>query len=226
MKRKVLALISALTFFAMGSLTAVAASPTVDTTEAPVPTQKVIIAISVTETPSEFKESTSVSEGFKVEAVEDTTVKAAAVAVQNKILNDVAAIGEKLGKSNLVKAAAKANTKVTAEILTVVEVSASTAPKDEAGNYVVTMNIEGVKKGDSIAVLHYNGKEWETIIPSSVEDGKVTFTTPSLSPISVVKLSTAKVSQSPKTGETVPVAAVLFIIGLAGAAVCGKKYFA
>ena len=55
---------------------------------------------------------------------------------------------------------------------------------------------------------------------------KVTFATPSLSPISIVKLDVTDVKAAPKTGNAVPAAMFVVLIGIAGAAVCGKKYFA
>ena len=79
---------------------------------------------------------------------------------------------------------------------------------------------------------------WEVIAPSQVAAGSVTFATSSFSPFAIVKLSvtsnsttatgtaatTATTSQ--QTGEALPI--VLFVAGLGmiGAAVCSKKYFA
>lgn len=226
MKRKILAVLTALTVFAMGSVTAFAASPTVGTTEAPVKTQKASTVLAATETPNTYLRGTSVSTGYQVSAVSDTTVQAAAVAVQNSILNDVASIASKIGNKTLADSAKNAGSQVTASIVTVVEVKASSASKDANGNYVVTLNLSDIAKGDAVVVLHYTGSAWETIIPSSVEKGAVTFASASLSPIAVVKLSAAGVSLSPQTGSSIPAAAVLLIIGVVGTAVCGKKYFA
>lgn len=226
MKRKFLAVLTALTVLAMGSVTAFAASPTVGTTEAPVRTQKASTAVATTTTPSAYLNATSASEGYKVSAVSDTTVQAAAVAVQNVILNDIASIASKLGNSTLANAAVNSGNQVTASILTVVEVKASSASKDANGNYVVTLNISNIAAGDAVAVLHYTGSVWETIVPTSVAKGSVTFASASLSPIAVVKLNVASVSLSPKTGQAIPAAAVILIIGVVGVTVCGKKYFA
>lgn len=226
MKKKVLAVLTALTVMAMGAMPVMAASPSVETTEAPVATQKTTTTVAAVATPAEYAAATTVSEGFKVEAVTATTVQAATVAVQNEILNDVATIGAKLGNTTLATAASDSSKKVTASVLSVVEVDATTAAKDATGNYVVTLNIPSVAAGDSIAVLHYNGSAWETIAPTSVGAGTVTFATASLSPVSVVKLEVASVATSPKTGASMPIAAVIVVLGFAGAAVCGKKYFA
>lgn len=226
MKRKFLAVLTAMTVLLMGSMTAFAASPTVGTTEAPVGTQKASTVLAATTTPSAYLNGTSASAGYKVSAVSDTTVQAAAVAVQNAILNDVASIASKLGNKTLANAAAKAGSQVTASILTVVEVKVSNATKDANGNYVVTLSVSSIAEGDAIAILHYNGSAWETIVPTSVAKGSVTFASASLSPIAVVKLSVASVSMSPKTGSSIPAAAVILIIGIVGTAVCGKRYFA
>ncbi|MGN1167587.1 MAG: hypothetical protein ACI4S2_14300 [Lachnospiraceae bacterium] len=226
MKKKVLAVLTAITVMAMGSVSVMAASPTVGTTEAPVATQTTTTTVEAVATPAEYVAATTVSAGFKVEAVSTTTVQAAAVAVQNELLNDVASIGTKLGNSTLAAAATDSTKKVTASVLSVVEVDPTTAVKDTTGNYVVTLSIPTIAAGDAIAVLHYNGSAWETIVPTSVAAGSVTFATASLSPISIVKLEVASVATSPKTGSTMPMAAAVVVLGLAGAAVCGKRFFA
>lgn len=226
MKRRILAVLTALMVLATGSVTAFAASPTVGTTEAPVRTQKAATEIAAVDTPASYASSTSVSAGFSVSAVSDTTIQAAKTAVQNAILNDVASIASKLGNQTLAAAATDSGKKVTASILTIVEVKVSTAAKDANGNYVVTLNLSSVAAGDSVAVLHYTGSVWETIIPTSTANGSVTFAAASLSPFAVVKLDVTSITTSPKTGASIPVAVGVLVIGVVGAAVCGKKYFA
>lgn len=225
MKKKALTWLTALAIMTLGTATVFAESPTVGNTEKPVSTQTVTTTIAATSTPDEYLNATGVSEGYTVEAVSDTTVKAASVAVQNAILNDIAATGALVGNNNLKQAATDSTKKVTASILSVVEINSDTAVVDENGKYIVTLNIASIAANDTIVVLHYDGSEWETIVPSKVGAGSVTFTTSTLSPFSIVKLDVASVAASPKTGETVPTASVLIIIGLAGAVFCGKKYF-
>jgi hypothetical protein len=226
MKKKVLAVLAAITVLTMGSVSVFAASPAVGTTEAAVSTQTATTSVEAVATPAEYAAATTASAGYSVEAVSDTTLKSAQVAVQNSLLNDVASIGTKLGDSTLAAAAKDSTKKVTASVLSAVEVDPTTATKDASGNYVVTLNISGIAAGDTIAILHYNGSAWETIAPSSVAAGSVTFATASLSPITVVKLQVSNVTTSPKTGAAMPMAAVVLTAGLLGAAVCGKKYFA
>lgn len=226
MRKKALALLSALTIMAMGSMTVFAASPTVGTTESAVSTQKAATAIAATSTPAEYAAATTASEGYSVEAVSDTTLQSATVAVQNQLLNDLASIGAKLGDSALTAAATDASKKVTASILSVVEVDPTTADKDADGNYVITLNIASIAAGDTLAVLHYNGSAWEVIVPSEVADGSVTFATSSLSPIGVVKLDVTSITAAPQTGQPANIAAFIVVLSFAGAAVCGKKYFA
>jgi len=226
MKKKILAVLTALTVLTMGSVTALAASPTVGTTEAPVKTQKAATGVAAPDTPASYAAGTLVSAGFSVSVVSNTTVQAAAVAVQNQVLNDVASIASRLGSKILADAAADSGKKVTATILTVVEVNAVTASKDTNGNYVVTLNLSNVAAGDALAVLHYTGSIWETIIPTNIAKGSVTFSTAGLSPIAVVKLDVTSVSVSPKTGSSMPAAAGMLVIGIIGTVVCGKKYFA
>ena len=226
MKKKILAVLTALTMLAVGSVTAFAASPTVGTTEAPVRTANAATAVAATDTPSSYVTRTSVSAGFSVSAVSSTTVQAAAVAVQNAILNDIASIASRLGNKTLAAAATDSGKKVTASILTVVEVNVSTASKDANGNYVVTLNISDIAEGDAVAILHYTGNIWETITPTSVAKGSVTFTTANLSPVAVVKLGVTSVSVSQKTGASIPAATGILVIGIIGTIASGKKYFA
>lgn len=224
MKKKLLAVFMAAAVLMMGSTTALAASPTVATTEAPVSTQKALTAVEPVMTPKAYLNNTSVSYGFSVAEVSSTTLQAAAVAVQNAILNNVAAIAQKLGNAGLSQAAGDAGKQVKASILTLVEVKTSGATKDATGNYVVTLNVANVVQGDTVVILHYTGSSWETIAPRGVANGSVTFASASLSPIAVVKLNVAGISQSPKTGASMPIAGVTLMIGAVGMTVCGKKY--
>lgn len=225
MKKKFLAVLTALAVLTMGSMTVCAKSPTVGTTEAPVKTQKSSTVVAATTNSSEYLKRTTVSAGYAISEVSATTIHATAVAVQNAILNDVASIASRIGNKNLADAAANSASRVTATIMTVIEVKASSASKDANGNYVVTLSLPDIAAGDAVVVLHYTGNAWETIVPS-VANGSVTFASASLSPIAVVKLDVTSVSQSPKTGQAMPVAVVLLMIGVVGTAVCGKKYFA
>ena len=238
MKRKVLALLSALTVMASASMSAFAASPTVPGTEAPAPGQVASTVVTEMKTAAEYTSVTSVSEGFTVTAVSQTIVQSVAVTVQNQLLNNLASVGASFMEaasantqlstssySNIAAAAADPTKRVTASVVSVVEVNAQTASKAANGNYVVTLNVSSITRNDAIAVLHYTGSAWETIIPSSVENGSVTFETASLSPISIVKLEVESLATAPKTGETAATAAVVMIFCMAGAIFCGKKYF-
>lgn len=226
MKKKILAILSAVMIIAMNTMTVAAASPTVGTTEVPDATQTTVTAVEATASPAEYAAATVVSAGFKVDAASQQTVEAAKVAVQNNLLNHVAAIGNALGDSNLAAAATNASVKVTAKVLSVVEVNTTSAVKDAAGNYAVTLGVAGIAAGDTIAVLHYNGSAWETIKPSAIVDGYIAFSVSSLSPIAVVKLDVTPVSTAPQTGEAVPYAVWIIAAGFAGAVLCGKKVFA
>lgn len=226
MKKRLLAVLTALAVYTMGSMTAFASSPTAGTTEAPVQTQKSPTGVAKPSTPSKYLMGTTISDGYTMSEVSGTTLQAATVAVQNLILNDVASIASRLGNKTLADAAKNSAKRVTASILTIVDVKPSKASKDAKGNYVVTLNHGNIAAGNAIVILHYMGGSWETIVPSSVANGSVTFASASLSPIAVVKLDVTGVSQSPKTGQSMPVAVVFLMIGAAGTAVCGKRYFA
>ncbi len=105
----------------------------------------------------------------------------------------------------------------------------------EAPAGTLTINIPGFVKaeGKKYMVLHLNEATgvWETV-DAEILDGKIIATFSSLSPVVVVEISekapannsaAATPAESPKTGETLPVAGVMAVVCLAGAAVCAKK---
>ena len=224
MKKKVLAFMSAAMLMMLNTITVFAASPAVGTVQPPVSTQTAITAVADTATPAQYAILTATSEGFKVSAVSDSTAKAAAVAVQNTILRDVAALGYFLGDPGLVTAATTQGGVVAANILTTVDVDATTAVKDATGMYNIVMSNGQIAAGDTIAILHYNGSTWELIKPIAVGNGTVAFQVSSLSPISVVKISTNAPATSPKTGVTYSYMAIIVLAAMAGAVICFKKY--
>lgn len=109
--------------------------------------------------------------------------------------------------------------------------------KDELGNNVLLVTIfdlhvpagtgaasftvanPNIFAGQSVKVLHQKADgQWETIIPTAVANGSVTFTLTSYSPVAIVVDGTAS-----KTADVASVAAVLALVGLAGTTVCAKK---
>ena len=226
MKKRLLALVCVAVIMSMNTMTVFASSPTAGTTEKKAETQKVTTTVAKVEKADDYVEKTTVSEGFKVEKVEDSTIKSAEVAVQNEILNDVAKIGKTLGNSVIESAATNADQKVETKILTVVEVDPTTSTKNAEGNFVVTLNVTGVEVGDAIVVLHYNGSAWEVIVPTEIANGSVTFESDSLSPISIVELEVKDAVAAPKTGEGISMVAITMVIGLAAFAVYSKKNIA
>jgi LPXTG-motif cell wall-anchored protein len=70
----------------------------------------------------------------------------------------------------------------------------------------ITFNLHNVLAGDSLVILHQKQDgTWETIIPDKVEDGKVTVSFTSLSPVAFIKLSNATTTsaiKAPKTADT------------------------
>ena len=224
MKKKALAIISAAMLMMLNTITVFAASPAVGTAQPPVATQTAITAVADTATPAQYAIITASSEGFKVSAVSDSTAKAAAVAVQNTILRDVAALGYFLGNPDLVNAATTQGSVVAANILSSVDVSATSAVKDATGMYNVVLSNGQIAAGDTIAILHYNGTNWELIKPIAVSQGSVAFQVSSLSPISIVKISTNAPAASPKTGVTYSFMALIVLAAMAGAVICFRKY--
>jgi hypothetical protein len=131
---------------------------------------------------------------------------------------------------------------LTAEGLSPEQEAALKDPNVENYYVKLTFNVTGVERGKSYVVMHYCSKHktWESMDPT-VGDGTITLTFHSFSPVTIVEVVatdaenlgegegegnsttlTAGVT-SPKTGETVPFAAVLSVALFAGAAVCAAK---
>ncbi len=227
MKKSVLAALTAAIVLSMSTMTAFAASPTVGTVEAPAAGQTAATTVEATVSPAVYTSVTTISEGYSEVPVSETTVKSAAVAVQNALLNKLA----NLGDPALTKAATSSTQKVSATIRTIVDVKPTSAKKNAAGNYEFTLNCSYIGSG-KIFVLHYveSAKQWEILVPKAATAGSVTVESATCSPFAVVELNVASAgstpAQSPKTGETIPAAMMIILIGVAGAAVCGKKVFA
>lgn len=90
-------------------------------------------------------------------------------------------------------------------------------PSGQAATFTVTC--PNVYAGQKVVILHQKGNgEWETIKPSKVVNGAVTFDMTSYSPVAVVVDGTAS-----KTADMSVAVSVMALISLAGAAVCAKK---
>jgi hypothetical protein len=147
-------------------------------------------------------------------------------AVQNLLLNNLAATGNAFGNNAIVSAATNAGQKVTAKVLAAGDIEPNGAQKDADGFYTVTLSVPGVAAGDTIAVLHKGANGWETIIPTVVANGSVTFRVKSFSPFAIVKLVVSGAVNAPQTGSDMFAVYALALMGVAGAAYCGKKYLA
>lgn len=91
----------------------------------------------------------------------------------------------------------------------------------------IPFNLTNVMQGQNIVVLHLkHDGQWEQIVPDKVENGKVTVTFTSLSPVIFVSLDKIPV-KAPKTGDTsaVPFATATVVVAGVGAAVATKKFF-
>ncbi len=95
---------------------------------------------------------------------------------------------------------------------------------EKKGKAEVTFDVDGVKAGDCIKVLHYVNGEWEVIDPSSVKDGKVTASFTSFSPIVFTKL-TPEVASLDSTSKGVNAYIVIAITLFAIAAIAAVFAF-
>lgn len=118
------------------------------------------------------------------------------------------------------EALAKAEEKsANSQVLALVDVKV-----EGTGSKTITFNVEGVTAADAgkIYLLHEKADgTWEVIHPDKVEDGKVTATFTSLSPVAIVKIADTATTL-PKTGVSLvlPVAALICAAGAAG---CARK---
>ena len=160
---------------------------------------------------------------YNVSAVDQGTKDSIVSVIQALLFKDINAVGNALGNSALA-AAKSSGQKVTAYVAALGNVTPDQATKDADGFYTVTLKVNGIKAGDTVAVLHKAGDNWETIMPSNVGNGTVTFKTKSLSPIAVIKLSLTGAVSAPQTGSDMFAVYVIALMGVAGVAYCGKKY--
>ena len=112
-------------------------------------------------------------------------------------------------------------------VLGIVDVTAEIP--EGAQSVDVTLTVDGIKKGDSIVVLHQKADgTWETLASKVEKDGEVIATFTSFSPVVVVKAAATETSQtevltSPKDGDPVSVLPVLAILFAVGIVVFGRK---
>lgn len=187
----------------------------------------------ITYTDKDGKEQkVSVSE-IQIKAVTDTTAKSAVV---EKAKNEAAkVISSTAGLES-------ANVEISVKLMDV------TFPAN-VEKVTMTFSIPGVKAGDKVIGLHWNGSAWETstVNVSSVMDGKVVATCSGFSPIAFVTVSkvettpsdnnnddddddttttttTDGTTKSPKTGDAaMPFVVVFAVAAIAAATVAGKK---
>ncbi len=190
MKKRALAVLMAVAVMLLGTTTVYAAgSPTSGgTVEAPEAGQAANTAVTGVESPEAYLQETSTDAGFTTSAVGATTVQSAVVAAQNLLLNHLANTGAVLGNAGLSAAAGQAGATVTAEMLSVVNVTASGAAKGADGLYTLTIRNGKINAGDTIAVMHYDGS-WGLVVPTAVGAGYATVKVANCSPFAIVRLN-------------------------------------
>lgn len=105
------------------------------------------------------------------------------------------------------------------EEMKVIDVKEVTVPDGTAFPATLTFSVSGVKADTNVAVLHYDGSQWE-VVDAKAGNGTITATFDSLSPVAfvvdqnTVNSAPAANSNSPKTGES-SVAAVMGIAAVA-----------
>ena len=162
--------------------------------------------------------NTPASSQAAVEAQKEAVALASGVEAANVVVNgqSVAVTISSVSPATVseAKKVAEINLPASATVLKVVDVS---LPVDFE-SVTLTFEVSGVKAGQKVTVLHMlPDHNWE-ILPGTAGNGTVTATFTSLSPVAFVVGAT-----SPKTGETLPVFALLAVICLAGTVVCTRK---
>lgn len=221
MKKRVLALVSALLLTATLIVPAAADSPTAPA--APVAAIAAQTLIDAPESAAAYAAKTTVSQGFAVAPTTDAMIQSCVAAIQNMIM---ARLGL-LGNATLAAAAGNAGARVRSTILTCVDLTATTAQKGADGFYHPTIYVNGIQAGSTLFVLHFYNGAWQFETVEAVANGAVQFRTAGFSPFAVVKVSVenaAAPAGAPKTGETVPYATLIVMMGLAGVALCTKKF--
>lgn len=111
--------------------------------------------------------------------------------------------GVTLSKSQIATTEYKEAAQKASEIKSDAEMLAAfelVAPAGATFPMTITISVSGIKKGDTVKVLHKCSQHgWETLTPSNVSDGSVTVSVDSLSPIAVVRTATA--AQNGSTGN-------------------------
>lgn len=204
MKKRLAAVLAAMMVLTMGTTVFAAPSTTTKTTT-PVTQEQAVAKASVN----------------SAACLSDPTIKVEVEAAAPIDITNAQTVAETVVKEITGDKTAKAET------LAVVEIEASKIP---AGGLDIDISVAGVKAGDNILVLHWNGSIWEQIKPSAVSDGVICVHFNSLSPVAIVKVpevtttaTTTAAPTSPKTGATAPILAVIAMLSLAGVAVCGRK---
>jgi hypothetical protein len=148
-----------------------------------------------------------------------------------------------LGERQAVRTKKLAAFSLTGANLSAEQEAALKDPTREDVSIKLTFTVDGVTEGGSYVVMHYCSKhsKWESMTPVKVENGKITLDFHSFSPVIITEVYAADDENlgegagegngstltagvtSPKTGETVPFAAVLSVALFAGAAVCAAK---
>lgn len=132
------------------------------------------------------------------------------------VTSSVAATFNAVGMETVADAVAYAQETVGKNALIVTVFDLHVPAGTGAASFTVGCN---VKAGQNVVVLHEKADgTWETIKPTSVANGSVTFTMTSYSPVAIVANGTAS-----KTADMAGVAAVMAMVSLAGTAVCSKK---
>ena len=111
----------------------------------------------------------------------------------------------------------------------VIDVVDVTAPAGTTGPYTIQFSVRGITADSNVAVLHYDGTQWErnTVSGVSAGNGTITATFQSLSPVALIAdtadSSSTSSTASPKTGESTTVVLIGGIALLAAAGAYGLK---
>lgn len=161
------------------------------------------------------------------------------IVMDGKPVTDIITIGA-VTQDVATEAANQAQSQLTsgAALLDIVDVTCKTK---DFKSITIPFSVKGVKAGDNIIVMHKKSDgTWEQIKPDKVEDGVVTVTFTSLSPVAFIHVGSAAngngaaatktaakgvlgASRSPKTYDWFPVISALALVSILGTVYCKKR---
>lgn len=224
MKKRLGVILTTVLTLAMTTTALAAGSTTANTTTTTVKAENTEVKVETTGTNVTVASSASSKLSFKDASGNDianVTVK-------------IAAASEEVKKDAITKAVAAAKDSSAIEeskVLAAIEVSVENFT---SGTATIPLTVSGVTKGEAVYAIHVTSSGIEFLDAEATDNGVVTVTTTSFSPIIIMQGTKPEVATTtetktetttaPKEGEATSVVLLLAAVSVLGAAACTKKY--